>query len=416
MARECEQLSSSYCGTIDGVEEHGGDDHEDPTCAIWHRLYYAMFDADAALEQKIDGVAPAHTVVELETCAKSQVAGDSVTQWLVVSHPDGTEWTVKAGSREHDRALSATHLAIHQLYTKDAAVAELHAHFNEPTVEMQAPVAFSDLQSTIAQPQAQIGDLEHGRGDAIHQVRTHGSGCWEDISGESLEMCRCQPEEYEIRTLYSAAPVSLVPEGYCIMPKRLTAENGAKALLLGEFKVQVTQECSECAELEEPNEHCKICDGEGEHAIHHTISWDQIKFIYSKAIAGLCVNPIRRDRLTFQFRHPTSSDLRSVSLTRAEVAEEMEGTLFEKLVGQLCQCESVGETNVIDCNCNEYGQDFERVAEDDSGATQALPFAFVLPERKGPHQYRDANYTQSCMANEWNTCIDAVAISLGLKS
>lgn len=49
VARECERHASSFCGSIDGVEEHGGDDHEDPTCAIWHRLYYAMFDADQAL-------------------------------------------------------------------------------------------------------------------------------------------------------------------------------------------------------------------------------------------------------------------------------------------------------------------------------------------------------------------------------
>ena len=48
---------------------------------------------------------------------------------------------------------------------------------------------------------------EAPRQDVIHQVRTHGSDCWEDITGESLEMCRCQPEEYEIRTLY-AAPLS----------------------------------------------------------------------------------------------------------------------------------------------------------------------------------------------------------------
>jgi hypothetical protein len=49
--RECERLASSYSGCIDGVEEHGGDDHEDPTCAIWHRLYYAMFDADAVRKE-----------------------------------------------------------------------------------------------------------------------------------------------------------------------------------------------------------------------------------------------------------------------------------------------------------------------------------------------------------------------------
>lgn len=49
--RECERHASSYSGCIDGVEEHGGDDHEDPICAVFHRLYYAMFDADAVRKE-----------------------------------------------------------------------------------------------------------------------------------------------------------------------------------------------------------------------------------------------------------------------------------------------------------------------------------------------------------------------------
>ena len=83
------------------------------------------------------------------------------------------------------------------------------------------------------------------------------------------------------------AEVPEVPEGYCIMPRRLTAENGAKALLLGEFKLRVTKECPECCELEEPTEGCSMCDGEGKYEQRHTIPWDQIKFIYSQAVAGL---------------------------------------------------------------------------------------------------------------------------------
>ncbi|MFJ2549558.1 hypothetical protein ACIOVF_24270 [Pseudomonas sp. NPDC087612] len=82
-----------------------------------------------------------------------------------------------------------------------------------------------------------------------------------------------------------------VPEGYCLMPRQLTAENGAKALLLGEFKLQVTRECPECQELEEPLEGCEVCDGEGEYAQRHTIPWDQIKFIYSEAVKGLALQP-----------------------------------------------------------------------------------------------------------------------------
>ncbi|MEJ5862043.1 hypothetical protein [Pseudomonas farsensis] len=80
-----------------------------------------------------------------------------------------------------------------------------------------------------------------------------------------------------------------IPDGYCLMPRRLTAENGAKALLLGEFKLNVVRECPECLELEEPAEGCEICDGEGEYAQHHMIPWDQIKFIYSEAVKGLAI-------------------------------------------------------------------------------------------------------------------------------
>lgn len=49
--RECYHLASSYSGSLDGVDEHGGDDHEDPICAVFHRLYYALFDGDRALAE-----------------------------------------------------------------------------------------------------------------------------------------------------------------------------------------------------------------------------------------------------------------------------------------------------------------------------------------------------------------------------
>jgi hypothetical protein len=88
----------------------------------------------------------------------------------------------------------------------------------------------------------------------------------------------------------SSVPAISIPEGYCIMPRRLTAENGAKALLLGEFKLEVTRECPECLELDEPAEGCEICDGEGEYAQRHMIPWDQIKFIYSEAVKGLALS------------------------------------------------------------------------------------------------------------------------------
>lgn len=63
VAHGCYQIASSYSGCIDGVEDHGGDDHDDPSCAIFHRLYYAMFDADAALKP----AAEPHKCIECES-------------------------------------------------------------------------------------------------------------------------------------------------------------------------------------------------------------------------------------------------------------------------------------------------------------------------------------------------------------
>ena len=86
-------------------------------------------------------------------------------------------------------------------------------------------------------------------------------------------------------------PLVSIPDGYCLMPKLLTAENGAKVLLLGDFKLEVTQECPECRELDEPVEGCEICDGEGEYGQRHIIPWDKIKYIYSEAVRGLAIQP-----------------------------------------------------------------------------------------------------------------------------
>ncbi|PYB84164.1 hypothetical protein [Pseudomonas soli] len=103
---------------------------------------------------------------------------------------------------------------------------------------------------------------------------------------DKLRALLAQPVEQ-----HQGEPTLSIPEGYCLMPRRLTAENGAKALLLGEFKVNVVRECPECRDLEEAVEGCDVCDGEGEFAQSHTIPWDQIKVIYSEAVKGLALQP-----------------------------------------------------------------------------------------------------------------------------
>ena len=77
--------------------------------------------------------------------------------------------------------------------------------------------------------------------------------------------------------------------------------------------------------------------------------------------------------LTFNYRHPRSGERHSVTLTKSDVADGMEDTLYEKLSKQVCSCEPVGETNVVDCNCSDYTDDFEL-------DLKALEPAAVLPK------------------------------------
>lgn len=82
---------------------------------------------------------------------------------------------------------------------------------------------------------------------------------------------------------YLSAPV--VPDGYCVMPKALTAENGAKYALSGEFKVSRTVTCNECG-----GDGCNDCGDAGEFEEEITVPWDTIKEIYRAAV-GVCAQP-----------------------------------------------------------------------------------------------------------------------------
>jgi hypothetical protein len=82
-------------------------------------------------------------------------------------------------------------------------------------------------------------------------------------------------------------------KGKVIMPDALTAENGAKCALSGEFKEMITQTCDRCdgsgIELDEddactPEYPCDNCDGSGEVQVPVLISWTNIKDIYKEVI------------------------------------------------------------------------------------------------------------------------------------
>lgn len=74
-----------------------------------------------------------------------------------------------------------------------------------------------------------------------------------------------------------------------MMPMELTAENGAKALLSGEFYSEVVVECQECDGKGESmcNDVCEECGGAGTYTMRVPVSWTTIKEIYRKAVEHL---------------------------------------------------------------------------------------------------------------------------------
>ncbi|MHC8772751.1 DUF550 domain-containing protein [Escherichia coli] len=70
----------------------------------------------------------------------------------------------------------------------------------------------------------------------------------------------------------------VTPDGWVMVPKRLTAENGAKGALSGEFSETTFISCPECF----GDDDCETCDGSGRIEIKVPVSWTTIKTIWAK--------------------------------------------------------------------------------------------------------------------------------------
>nr|WP_240783031.1 hypothetical protein [Escherichia sp. E2562] len=92
---------------------------------------------------------------------------------------------------------------------------------------------------------------------------------------------RCDDDRIEavkavLRKLAGNSPVT--PDGWVMVPKRLTIENGAKGALSGEFSETVFTNCPECF----GDDDCETCDCSGRIEIKVPVSWTTIKTIWAK--------------------------------------------------------------------------------------------------------------------------------------
>jgi|GEM_PF-1804648 len=121
----------------------------------------------------------------------------------------------------------------------------------------------------------------------------------------------------------------------------------------------------------EPAEHFEILAGEiADHRKDLIARLEELEKKAEPAPAQTEQQPV--EVMLFQLKHPDTGDAHTVALTRPDIADGMDDSLFEKLGDLICDCQPVGETNVVDCSCDDYIYEFE--------LANAAPVAQTTPQ------------------------------------
>ena len=87
--------------------------------------------------------------------------------------------------------------------------------------------------------------------------------------------------------MLKAGSSPVTQDGYVLVPKKLTAENGAKSVLSGEFSETKFINCPECF----GDDDCETCDGSGRIEITVPVTWTTIKAIWAKGVEHFAAAP-----------------------------------------------------------------------------------------------------------------------------
>lgn len=112
-------------------------------------------------------------------------------------------------------------------------------------------------------------------------------GSYETRSDGRLEWVPNTALDPVVVPLYRHAQQPVIPDGYVMVPMRLTAENGAKGVLSGEFSETQFVNCPECFGDDE----CETCDGSGRIEITVPVTWTTIKEIWAKGVEHFAAAP-----------------------------------------------------------------------------------------------------------------------------
>lgn len=155
------------------------------------------------------------------------------------------------------------------------------------TESVSGPVVPEDMPKDLATQIVSL--LTHNIGDKLLAQKIWNACRAAMLQGEFRDLSQPvdpQISEYE-KIMLRAGNSPVIPDGYVMVPKRLTAENGAKGVLSGEFSETKFINCPECFGDEE----CETCDGSGKLEITLPVTWTTIKAIWTKGVEHFAAAP-----------------------------------------------------------------------------------------------------------------------------
>lgn len=162
----------------------------------------------------------------------------------------------------------------------------------------QLTVPMPDLEALIAQLEAaQKLISEDGKLQYIRRLEAEKQTEANTINIQRRQNLELMSENANLKDRAEKAEAELsaanerliVPVGYCIMPESLTAENGAKGALSGEFFTETDITCEECGGDCDEDDPCKHCNNLGVQTVRAAIGWSTIKDIYKMAVGATAI-------------------------------------------------------------------------------------------------------------------------------
>lgn len=235
---------------------------EKATCGVWSLEYgESRFDCDDALIHR-------DVVGYIPIC---RIEG---------AHPESGfdedfQMEQQANAEFIAAANPATVLALlDELETAKKRIAELEAEPVSQTYNLPELIEGMEVSIDVSTCDADLGNRYFGTVTEASELDTAKNGY--------ILLVQDAEPNFDIN---GNSPVT--PDGWVIVPKKLTAENGAKGVLSGEFSETTFISCPECF----GDDDCDTCDGSGRIEIKVPVTWTTIKSIWDKGIAYFAAEP-----------------------------------------------------------------------------------------------------------------------------